>query len=119
MGIQYPVRIDIIHSLGELQCHDAVPNLLRLLDERQSSPKGGLHLPAMDALSKILQNNSKSAEINKSLGLVDSVARSEDAAASMNAVGVLYSANHRRAMTDIAALDSSGGRLAKKLLETP
>ncbi len=92
MGIQYPVRIDIIHAIGELQCHDAVPALLRFLDERQSSPKGGLHVPAMDALSKILKNTSKPTEARRSLGLVESVARSDDKKASTNAGAVLLAA---------------------------
>ena len=53
MGVQYPVRNDIIQALGELQAVEAIPQLLELLDEREVSPRGGMHLPAMAALLKI------------------------------------------------------------------
>ena len=119
MGIQYPVRIDIIHSIGELQCHVAVPALLRLLDEQQSSPKGGLHLPAMDALSKILQSNSKSSEFKRSLGLVESLVQSGDNISAVNAVGVLISAKQKRSLTNLSTINSPAGLLAKQTCDLP
>jgi hypothetical protein len=119
MGIQYPVRIDIIHTIGELQCHAAVPALLRLLNEQQSSPKGGLHLPAMDALSKILQNKSKSSELKRSLDLVVSLARGGTDIEALNAVGVLIAANQRTSLTNLSTINSPAGLLAKKSVTNP
>jgi len=117
MGIQYPVRMDIIHSLGELQSHDAVPALLKLLDARQSSPKGGLHVPAMDALCKILKNDSNTATTKRTTALIEKLAMSDHKASAINAVGVLKGAKINRSLTRLSAEESEAGRLARDLLE--
>lgn len=53
LGIQYPVRTNLLWALGETGDAAAVPVLLRHLGDRHGSALGGFYLPAMDALSKI------------------------------------------------------------------
>lgn len=53
LGIQYPVRADVLWALGELADPTAIPALIAHLSDRQGSAFGGFYLPAMDALRKI------------------------------------------------------------------
>lgn len=53
LGIQYPVRANILRALGEIADVSAVPVLLPYLDDVSGSAFGGFYLPAMDALVKI------------------------------------------------------------------
>jgi hypothetical protein len=53
LGIQYPVRTNIIWALGEIQEARAIPALIDLLDDDAGSPLGGFYIGAMDALLKI------------------------------------------------------------------
>jgi HEAT repeat protein len=53
LGIQYPVRTDLLWALGELADPAAIPALIDHLSDRQGSAFGGFYLPAMDALRKI------------------------------------------------------------------
>lgn len=53
LGIQYPVRANILRALGEIADEAAVPLLLPYLDDVSGSAFGGFYLPAMDALVKI------------------------------------------------------------------
>ena len=53
LGIQYPVRMDLIWALGETQSHRAISALIPLLEDESGSPKGGFYLASMDALLKI------------------------------------------------------------------
>ena len=53
LGIQYPVRTNIIWALGEIQEERAIPALIELLKDDAGSPLGGFYCVAMDALVKI------------------------------------------------------------------
>lgn len=53
LGIQYPVRTNIIWALGEIQEERAIPALIDLLGDDAGSPLGGFYCVAMDALVKI------------------------------------------------------------------
>lgn len=52
MGIQYPVRTDLLEALGELQDPKAIPVLLTYLGNTHGSAFGGFYFAAMDALSR-------------------------------------------------------------------
>ena len=52
LGIQYPVRTDLLEALGEVQAHAAIPVLIRHLGDTHGSAFGGFYLAAMDALSR-------------------------------------------------------------------
>lgn len=53
LGIQYPVRANLLYALGEIGHTSAIPLLLPYLDDSSSSALGGLDLPAMDSLLRI------------------------------------------------------------------
>ena len=53
MGIQYPVRTNLLWALGEVADPAAVPTLLSYLGNTSGSAFGGFYLAAMDALTKI------------------------------------------------------------------
>lgn len=53
MGVQYPVRTNLLWALGEVGDPAGVPTLLGYLGDIQGSAFGGFYLPAMDALAKI------------------------------------------------------------------
>ena len=80
LGIQYPVRTNLVWALGELQEQRAIGPLVALLGDDSGSAMGGFYLAAMDALVKIGEP-CKSA--------VGRVAESGSGAASVNAAGVL------------------------------
>lgn len=53
LGIQYPVRANLLWALGELGAESAIPTLIAYLGETSGSAFGGFYLPAMDALVRI------------------------------------------------------------------
>ncbi len=53
LGIQYPVRANLLYALGEIGHSSAIPLLIAHLDDSSSSALGGLDLPAMDSLFRI------------------------------------------------------------------
>lgn len=53
LGVQVPVRVDLLVALGECGAVAAAPVLATYLGAVSASAKGGLHLPAMDALCKL------------------------------------------------------------------
>lgn len=53
LGIQYPVRANLLWALGELSAEAAIPTLIAYLGDTSGSAFGGFYLPAMDALVRI------------------------------------------------------------------
>lgn len=53
LGIQYPVRANLLWALGELRAEAAIPTLIAYLGDTSGSAFGGFYLPAMDALVRI------------------------------------------------------------------
>jgi len=53
LGIQYPVRANLLWALGELGDPAAIPDLVHHLADATGSAFGGFYLPAMDALWRI------------------------------------------------------------------
>ncbi len=53
LGIQYPVRTNLLWALGEVGAPEAVPALVAHLADTHGSALGGFYLPAMDALVKL------------------------------------------------------------------
>jgi HEAT repeat protein len=80
LGIQYPVRTNIIWALGEIQDPRAIPALVALLGDDAGSALGGFYLAAMDALVKIGGAATPALE---------RLARSSKGKASANASGIL------------------------------
>lgn len=52
MGVQYPVRTNLIWALGEIGDPATIPVLVPYLSDTHGSALGGFYLPAMDALRK-------------------------------------------------------------------
>lgn len=80
LGVQYPVRANLLWALGELGSPAAVPDLVAHLNDATGSAFGGFYLPAMDALWRI------GAPARPAL---ERCAASRDDLAAANAVGVL------------------------------
>jgi hypothetical protein len=53
LGIQYPVRANLLRALGEIGGPAGVPTLLAALSDTSGSAFGGFYLPAMDALVRL------------------------------------------------------------------
>jgi len=53
LGIQYPVRTNLLWALGEIGDRRAIPALVAHLGDEHGSPMGGFYLTAMDALAKL------------------------------------------------------------------
>ncbi len=53
MGIQYPVRTNLLWALGEVADPAAIPTLVSYLGNTSGSAFGGFYLAAMDALTKL------------------------------------------------------------------
>jgi HEAT repeat protein len=53
LGIQYPVRTNLLWALGEIADPASLPTLLAHLGDTHGSALGGFYLPAMDALAKL------------------------------------------------------------------
>lgn len=52
MGVQYPVRTNLLWALGEIGDPATIPTILPYLSNIHGSALGGFYLPAMDALRK-------------------------------------------------------------------
>lgn len=86
LGIQYPVRSDLLWALGEVQAADAAKVLVGYLGNFHGSALGGFYLPAMGALFKLG---------SVALGPLQVAARGEGDAA-LNAAGVLQALDAQR-----------------------
>ncbi len=53
LGIQYPVRTNLLWALGEIGDPTSIPTLVTYLGDTHGSALGGFYLPAMDALMKL------------------------------------------------------------------
>lgn len=53
MGVQFPVRTNLLWALGEIGSVEAAATLLPYLGNTHGSAFGGFYLPAMDALTKL------------------------------------------------------------------
>ena len=98
LGIQFPVRSNLLWGLGELQAPRAARELTTYLSNMHGSALGGFHLPAMGALYKL------GAPAVPELVRVASAGEE----AGVNAVGVLEALGCRRELEALAAAD--GGR---------
>jgi hypothetical protein len=107
LGVQFPVRTNLLWALGEIGDASAIPTLLPYLGDVSGSALGGFFLPAMDALWKI-----GSPAIP---ALTAFLARAPEVAAA-NAVGVLgaLGVDTRRHRDDPrGAVRAVAGRLAE------
>jgi HEAT repeat protein len=80
LGIQYPVRSDLLWALGEIAAPASVPTLVGYLANTHGSALGGFYLPAMDALVRTGP---------PALPAVRALARAGAEVPAANAVGVL------------------------------
>jgi HEAT repeat protein len=80
LGVQYPVRANLLWALGELGAGSAVPDLVHHLGDSTGSAFGGFYLPAMDALWRV------GAPARPAL---ERAARTAPEVAAANAIGVL------------------------------
>jgi len=94
LGIQFPVRSNLLWGLGELQAARAVKELLPYLANMHGSALGGFHLPAMGALLKLGRRASPELE---------RVAARGEEGAGINAVGVLEATGDDDALGRVAA----------------
>jgi HEAT repeat protein len=53
LGVQYPVRANLLRALGEIGSPEGIDVLLASLGDSAGSAFGGFYLPAMDALVKL------------------------------------------------------------------
>jgi HEAT repeat protein len=93
LGIQFPVRSNLLWGLGELQAPKAARILIPYLSNLHGSALGGFHLPAMGALIKL--GPPAVAPLVQAAG-------GDDEDAGVNAVGVL------EAMGALEALEGVG-----------
>lgn len=80
LGIQYPVRTNLLWALGEVGDPADVPLLVSYLADTRGSALGGFYLPAMDALTRLGR---------VALGPVREAARTAPEPTCAHAVGVL------------------------------
>ena len=80
LGVQYPVRANLLWALGELGSVGAVPDLVAHLGDCTGSAFGGFYLPAMDALVRIGE---------PARAALERCAAGPDELPAANAVGVL------------------------------
>lgn len=106
LGIQYPVRTNLLWALGEVQAFDAAKVLCGYLGNLHGSALGGFHLPAMGALWKLGA---------PAVPPLVAVARGEGEAA-INAVGVLEALGAREALEAVAAGHGAAAEAARALL---
>jgi len=101
LGIQFPVRSNLLWGLGELQAPRAARELSTYLANMHGSALGGFHLPAMGALLKL--GAPAVPELVR-------VASEGEEVPGMNAVGVLEAMGRD---DELAALSSGGGLVAQ------
>ena len=87
MGIQYPVRTNLLWALGEIADPAAIPTLIGYLGNTSGSAFGGFYLAAMDALWKL------GAQAATAPALHEAVRSAPDTAAA-HALGVLVALGH-------------------------
>lgn len=80
LGVQYPVRANLLWALGETGSAAAVPDLVAHLGDSTGSAFGGFYLPAMDALWRIGE---------PARAALERCAAGADELPAANAVGVL------------------------------
>ncbi len=85
MGIQYPVRTNLLWALGEIADPAAIPTLIGYLGNTSGSAFGGFYLAAMDALWKFGAHAAPA--------LHEAVRSAPDTAAA-HALGVLVALGH-------------------------
>jgi HEAT repeat protein len=85
MGIQYPVRTNLLWALGEIADPAAIPTLISYLGNTSGSAFGGFYLAAMDALWKFGDPAAPA--------LREAVRSAPDTAAA-HALGVLVALGH-------------------------
>lgn len=85
LGVQYPVRADLVWALGEIAHPGAIPALISHLGDTHGSALGGFHLPAMDALTKLGPPAS---------GALQAAASTAPPIAAAHAVSVLAATGH-------------------------
>jgi HEAT repeat protein len=109
LGIQYPVRSDLLWALGEIASPASVDTLVTYLGNTHGSALGGFYLPAMDALARIGP---------ASVPALRRLAASGAEIPAANAVGVLAAlrqdvSDHlhdaRRPVREVARAASAGG----------
>ena len=110
LGIQYPVRANLLWALGELQAPRSIKVLVPYLGDASGSALGGFHLPAMGALVKL------------GAGVVEpmrSVAEGGAGDAALNAVGVLeaLATDHPTAHEALVALAVRPGDVGERARE--
>lgn len=102
MGVQYPVRTNLLWALGEVADPETAELLVSYLPNLHGSAFGGFYLPAMDALVKL----GRAAE-----PAVRRMAREGGEVEAANAVGVLaalgvdvtpFAGDRRRAVAEVA-----------------
>lgn len=103
LGVQFPVRSNLLWALGEIQAFDAAKVLVGYLGNLHGSALGGFHLPAMGALVKL-----GPAAIAPTLAVALT-----DGEAAQNAVGVLLALNAEDALAEVAR---RGGAAARAML---
>lgn len=85
MGIQYPVRTNLLWALGEVADPAAIPTLVSYLGNTSGSAFGGFYLAAMDALTKLG---------DAAVPAVLAVLRSAPDTEAAHALGVLVALGH-------------------------
>ena len=101
LGIQYPVRANLLWALGELQSPRSIKVLVPYLGDVSGSALGGFHLPAMGALVKL---GARAVEP------VRSVAERATGEAALNALGVLEALAEEHGTARAALADLAGRR---------
>lgn len=108
MGVQYPVRTNLLWALGEVADPETAELLVSYLADTHGSAFGGFYLPAMDALVKL----GPVAE-----GPLRRMARDGGEIEAANAVGVLaalglpvdaWAEDRRRAVAEVARRAATG-----------
>ena len=108
LGVQFPVRSNLLWALGELQAPRAARTLVGYLSDLHGSALGGFHLPAMGALIKL--GEAAVPELRRA-------AAGPEQTPALNAVGVLEALGRRAALREIAARGGAAGRAAEAALE--
>ncbi len=113
LGIQYPVRTNLLWALGELQSARSVRVLLPYLSDLSGSALGGFYLPAMGALVKLGGG---------ALAPVLALAEGPVGDAADNAVGVLgglarTSPAARAALVGLGHRHDRTGTMARRVLD--
>jgi HEAT repeat protein len=107
LGIQFPVRSNLLWGLGELQAPRAARTLVGYLANLHGSALGGFYLPAMGALIKLGA---------PAVPALTRAAREDGEIAALNAVGALEAIGARQALEEVARGDGASARSAADAL---